>query len=118
MPGISNEIREYVRKYIMSRSPGMYILLSRVIMRELGADPAEAVIKKPRQLLEVLRNFYGDDMEAVFIFRSLFLKPLALLAGNPDLEEELYRASMQGCRSLIEVLGSNGVRIDPTVCED
>lgn len=96
----------------------MYILLGRVVSRELGEDLVEAVIKKPKQLLEVLKAFYKDDIEAVFVFRSLFLKPLALLAGNPDLEEELYRASMRGCSSLVEILKSHGVDIDHSVCED
>lgn len=118
MARIDNSVREYVRNYIMFRSPGMYILLGRVIGRELGTDLVEAVIKKPKHLLKVLKTFYGDDMEAVFIFRSLFLKPLALIAGNPDLEEELYKASMRGCSSLVETLKSYGVDIDPSVCED
>lgn len=118
MSKLDTRVREYVRKYVMSRSPGIYVLLGRVIRRELGTDPAEAVIKKPRQFLEVLKSFYKDDIEAVFVFRSLFLKPLALLAGDPNLEEELYKASTRGCSFLIDVLKSNGLSIDPDICED
>ena len=116
MGRIDTRIREYVRKYVMSRSPGMYILLGRVINKQLGMDPVEAVIRKPKELLEALKNFYGDDMEAVFVFRSLFLKPLALMAGNPDLDDELYKAAMKGCPELVKALKSYGVSINEDVC--
>ncbi len=118
MSSSDNKIREYIRNYMMSKSPGMYVLLRRVIRKELGMDLAEALIKKPRKVLEVLKEFYRDDIEAMFVFRTLFLKPLALLAGSPEIEEELYRASMRGCSSLVEVLRANGVSIDPSVCGD
>lgn len=118
MSRVSDRIQEYVRKYVMSRSPGMYILIGRVINNELGMDPAEAIIKKPREMLEALKNFYRDEIEASFIFRSLFLKALALMAGNPDLEDELYRAAMRGCPDLVGVLKSNGVEIDESVCTE
>jgi len=116
--GVDDRMREYIRNYMMSKSPGMYVLLRRVIHKELGMDLTEALIKKPRRVLEVLKEFYRDDIEAMFVFRTLFLKPLALLAGNPEVEEELYRASMHGCSSLVKILRTYGVSIDPSVCRD
>ncbi len=115
---VDPRLRDYIRKYIMSRSPGIYVLLNRAVSRELGTDLVDAVIKKPRELLDFLKRFYKDDMEAVFIFRSLLIKPLAMLAGDPDLEARLYRASLQGCQALVDELRGCGLDIDSSLCEE
>jgi hypothetical protein len=117
MSKVSEEIRSHIRKYVMSRSPGMYILLARVANNSLGMDLVDAIIKRPTELLEALKRFYRDDMEATFVFRVLLLRPLALLTGNPTLDDELFKAALNGCQDLVKILRSHGVNIDPNVCD-
>ena len=115
---VNSRIRDYIKNYVMNKSPGVFILLNRVVRERLGMDLVDAIIKKPRDFLKLLKSFYGDEMEAAFIYRSLFLKALAVMAGDPELDKELFKAAMNGCSQLVAVLRSHGVDVSTEICED
>lgn len=101
-------------KRMFSQAPGVYMLLRGLARRKAGMDPVDLFLRNPANLYELLVGHYGDDFTATFVFRNLFVKPLADYLGLYDRVDELTKAAMRGCEELLKVIASS----NPAVSAD
>ncbi|HDD25541.1 MAG TPA: hypothetical protein ENF75_00425 [Acidilobales archaeon] len=83
---------EFIRKHISRAAPGHVTLLKNMAELRYGTDFIELFLNEPSKVLDLLINIYGGDEEtATFIFKVLFIKPLATWLGNSSLMEDFMR---------------------------
>ena len=104
--GRLNEVKVVLINRMFSQAPGVYTLLRGLARRVESKDPVDIFLSNPRKLYNLLMEHYGDRFTAVFVFRNLFVKPLAEYLGLFDKVDELSKASIEGCEELLKVIHS------------
>ncbi len=97
---------------IISLAPGVYALLKGLARRRAGTDPVTMFLKDPGSFYKLLLLYYKDPTTAMFIFRNLFIKPLAEYLGLYEKVDDLARAAREGCEELLKFISSSRPSIE------
>ncbi len=107
-------MRSLLVNRMFSQAPGVYTLLRGIARRKERRDPVDVFLRNPRNLYNLLMEHYKDRVTATFVFRNLFVKPLAEYLSLYDKVDELTKAAIEGCEELLRVIdsGKPAVRFD------
>ncbi len=107
IPGIrTKDVRRVIVSKMLSQAPGVYTLLKGLARKVVKSDPTDLFLRNPRMLFNLLMEHYQDRVTATFVFRNLFIKPLAEYLGLYDKVDELTKAAIEGCDELLKVINN------------
>lgn len=102
----ANDLRSVIVNRMLSQAPGVYILLRSLARRKTKKNLEDIFLRNPRAIYNLLMKYYGDRLTAIFVFRNLFIKPLAEYLRLHDKVDELTKAAIEGCDELLKVINS------------
>lgn len=102
----AGEVKAVLVNRMFSQAPGVYTLLKGLARKKAMTDPVELFLRNPKALYKLLMEHYNDRITAMFVFRNMFIKPLAEYLGLYGKEDELAKAAIAGCEELLRVIDS------------
>ena len=99
------ELKRYIREFLSSRAPGILEVLDIVAKNRYNSSILDLLFTKPREFMEVIREYYGDQETVTFVLSVLFIKPVASRLGILDKVEEMVYAFMYDPDSFVRILG-------------
>ena len=89
MPSLNN-LKKRISEYLATRSPGVLNFFNMYCHILYKSDCITLLLTEPSKLYHiVLTHYRGDVATADYTFKLVFLGPIALITGRPEITREL-----------------------------
>lgn len=84
------ELKRKLYEQLSKRIPGMASYLNIICRMTYRVDCISLLFTSPTKLFHVVLNYHGGDFHtACYVFKIVFLNPLAEILGKPELSDRL-----------------------------
>lgn len=103
------EIKLFIRSYIMNKTPGLLEILNSFSLRCYGIRILDLLFQYPEKFMELLMNYYKDIYTAKFTAQYLFVRPILVKVKRIDLEEKLVEILLKNSNEFRKTLKDLGL---------